>query len=103
MNLDELLAYNPQKRAGTKRTRGDQNREQPPAVKAPRQRLKDGAVGPSQQQQSAIPSPLQLTAEAPAPPPESTGGINGVSDEEKLRLLQEMDDEDDSDSRYHNL
>lgn len=96
MNLDELLAYNPQKRAGNKRAREE---DLQPSVKSRRQRLKEGAVGPSQRPAAAIPSPLQPT-ETSMPQAESASGLNGVSDEEKLRLLQEMGDEEDSDSKF---
>jgi len=98
MNLDELLAYNPQKKGAIKRAREE---EQLPSIKAPRQRLKDGAVGPSQQPQAPVmPSLLHQAKETPSLPGEGAGGFNGVSDEEKLRLLQEMDDEDEIDSKF---
>ena len=100
MNLDELLAYNPQKKGGTKRAREEENREQLSSIKAPRQRLKDGAVGPSQQPQvPAMPSLLHPPKEDSARQVDVAGGFNGVSDEDKLRLLQEMDDDDDIDSK----
>lgn len=106
MNLDELLSYNPQKTTGTKRERGEERGEQRPPTKAPRPRLKDGAVGAAsvaqqqQQQQQVAPTLTQLLPEQQGPGVAVAVGMNGVSDEEKLRLLQSMDDEDDSAGMY---
>ena len=103
MNLDELLSYNPHKKAGTKRHREEEKGEQNPP-KAPRSRLKDGIIGAAsvaQQQHDAL-SVAQLIPEQQISGVGGAVGMNGVSDEEKLRLLQSMDDEDDSTGTYSN-
>lgn len=100
MNLDELLSYNPHKKTGTKRGREEEKGVNNLPSKAPRPRLKGGAVGSVGHQQQVVPPSVQQTSEL-QPGVAAGTGLNGVSDEEKLRLLQSMEDEDDSTGRYH--
>lgn len=78
MDLNELLSYKPSKRAGEKRPL--EHGEKAPASKAPRTKL-GGAENLS------------------VNPPLATGSLdisgNGISHEEKLRLLQSVDDDDE--------
>ena len=71
MDLDELLAYQP-KRAGKRSQEGEQEEE-------------DGGPRPSKVSRGAG------GISKPAPQLDS---LNGISDEEKLRLLQNLDDEE---------
>ena len=75
MDLDELLSYKPQKKAG-KRPLDDEELEledNPPSSKVPRR------TGPTSSSSGGLP----------------TDDFNGVTDKEKLRLLQSLDDDDE--------
>ncbi len=94
MDLNELLSYKPNKRSIERRE--DRGEAGPPS-KVPRTKLgteslsKSSSVGVDVR---GIPTPLSSSASDPQ------GGataldINGISDEEKLRLLQSMDDKEE--------
>ena len=82
MDLNELLSYKPTNRAGEKRPLEAGERAPPP--KASRFGGNDGPDGLGQR---AFPSTSQASAAAL--------DLNGISHEEKLRLLQSVDDEDE--------
>ena len=70
MNLDELLSFKPQQRLG-KRSLDEQGTQDSRPIKLPRVGLQDpGSNGPAD--------------------------LNGATDEEKLRLLQNLDDAEDA-------
>ena len=87
MDLNEILSYKPYKKAGSKRPLGEDREEKTSSVKAPRLKLGATVSKPSG---GEIPNPLA---------PVSRDGVgvdlNGISDEEKLRLLQSIGDEED--------
>lgn len=82
-----MLSYKPTKRAGEKRPH-EEGREFP--SKTPRHKLEGDRIS---RVDKTLPNPL-----LPLIPQDTTGkavDLNGISDEEKLRLLQSMDDEED--------
>ena len=100
MNLDELLSYNPHKKTGTKRERGEKEGTQIPTAKSKKIRLKDGAVRIAGEEQQQVAPEMQLLPEQPGAGVAGVVGQNGVSDAEKLRLLQSLEDEEDSAGAY---
>lgn len=88
MDLNELLSYKPAKRAGEKRPREGSRENVGPPSKT------------SRSQGSGLTRPPPATAEAPPAAqdnnPAAVLDLNGISYEEKLRLLQTVDvDEED--------
>lgn len=90
MDLNELLSYKPDKRAGGKRPLEEGQGEGAPASKAPRPKLGSERINRA----AARPLPNPLTAALPQDTTEKD--LNGITDEEKLKLLLSMDDEDDN-------
>jgi hypothetical protein len=97
MDLNELLSYKPTKRAGEKRPREGGGNNAPPPTKAAR--------GHSRSAVANVP-PVPAVAEVAQPPAipstQDSGNsvavldLNGISHEEKLRILQTVDvDEED--------
>lgn len=93
MDLNELLSYKPNKRTGEKRPLEEGNEEHAPS-KRPRPKLGGDRIiskAPPVSGEKALPNLL-----LPTLPQVGTGGnLNGISDEEKLKLLQSMDDDED--------
>ena len=85
MDLNELLSYKPSKKVGEKRPLEEGQDEHAPSSKAPRQKLSGDKL--SRRQEMSLPNPLA------APVPQDSE--NGISDEEKLKLLLSMGDEED--------
>lgn len=85
MDLDELLSYKPpsESQGPGKRPR-DEDSDLPPPPKAPRGGNRPGRPRPS-------PDTGGGRATSDGAPP----NLNGVSDEEKLRILQSLDEEDE--------
>ena len=80
MDLNELLSYKPSKRAGEKRAL--EHGEQAPASKGPRTKLEGAENLSSSSNPPLTTSSLDISA-------------NGISHEEKLRLLQSLDDDEE--------
>ena len=92
MDLNDLLAYKPNKR--NLESRGDKEQTGPPS-KAPRTKLSGESITKSfSSGERSIPNPLSAISVGPEAS-SSALDLNGISDEEKLRLLQSMDDEDE--------
>ena len=87
MDLNELLSYKPQRKGGEKRSLEEGYSDVAPPPKAPKQKLS------SEKLSRTMPNPL-------APPPvrgssATEEDVNGISDEEKLKLLLSMEDEEE--------
>lgn len=91
MDLNELLAYKPQRKGGEKRALEEGHSDLAPPPKAPKQKLSSEKL--SRSLDRSIPNPL-------APPPirgssANEEDVNGISDEEKLKLLLSMEDDEE--------
>lgn len=95
MDLKELLSYKPSKRSLERR--GDVTEPGVPS-KAPRTKLGSEALSKSSSAASvSLPNPLAMVASSGGPAPQGASlDLNGISDEEKLRLLQSMEDEEEN-------
>ena len=87
MDLDELLAFKPQKKRFLAEDDLDGEDEKPPSSKR-RGMLGGGDVG-------AAGNGSMVSRGAEAARGQGTGQLNGVSEEEKLKILQSLDDEEE--------
>lgn len=90
MDLDELLSYKPHKKGGEKRPLEEGQGERAPPSKAPKQKLSSERI--SRAPDRGLPNPL---AAPPLAQDSAELDMNGISDEEKLKLLLSMEDEEE--------
>lgn len=95
MDLNELLSYKPTKRAGEKRPREGSRGNVAPSSKTVRSQAGGNNRIPAA---NVIPAAADLQSQAPSIQDNSsvaTLDLNGISYEEKLRLLQTIDVEEE--------
>ncbi len=97
MDLDELLSYKPNKKTGDKRPLEEDKESKLPLSKAARLKLGDGIMKGSKYGDGRH-TPLASLAQGPGNV--NRQDLNGISDEEKLRLLNSLDDKDDDPGMY---
>ena len=94
MNLDELLAFKPQK----KRSLVEDDDGKPPSSKRRGILADDGSVSHSSKGGDGPPLSVGLGSGAVGGGGAGVRKLNGVSEEEKLRILQSLDDDDEEDT-----
>lgn len=87
MDLNELLSYKPTKRAGEKRPLEGKGGLAPPSKSS-------RTTGGSSRTPAAASDGMYPLATSSQ---DSASDLNGISDEEKLRLLQSIDEEEEED------
>lgn len=88
MDLNELLSYKPHRKGGEKRPLEEGQGDRAPPSKAPRQKL-------TSEKLSRPPDRVLPNLAAPLAQDSAELDMNGISDEEKLKLLLSMEDKDE--------
>ena len=99
MDLDELLSYKPTKRSGEKRQREGGGENVPPPAKAARSVGSRGVGAPA-----VLPAVAEVVQPSVAQDSSSSVAaldLNGISYEEKLRILQTVDEEEEDAGESH--
>ena len=89
MDLDELLSYKPHKKGVEKRILDEDREDSSPLAKTPKHKLVDG-ISKASLRERPLPNPFDTTSQHSA-----ALDLNGTSDEEKLRLLQSIEDSEE--------